>query len=328
MHRAPRFFGPTAPGDLSDARLLAIANPAIGDAQAEVEAITAPLSRAASTPCRPSLATKEDVRSRIGDYDRASLGARHIRSRQPLFSPIQRWRRATAMTAGSPPQRCSACRLDRAWLVVLSACETGKASVANGDETVGMIRGLLFAGARSFVLSRWKVDAASTSLWMRTFYTEAQTNPDGRGGTPRDPRGSRRSRLSASLFLGAVHACRPMSQSTLADEAIRRLRGRPAGDLAWSAPVLSPGSPSPLRLWASARLGSRERFSSVERFVVSCVWVSAPFSCRSAALVRAYWWCSRLRRRAPLRGLRRPVSRLGFVPAGSVGLCVSSSSLL
>jgi CHAT domain-containing protein len=69
--------------------------------------------------------------------------------------------------------------LDRARLVALSACETGKTSVATGDETVGMIRGLLFAGARAFVLSRWRVDAASTSLWMRTFYAEAQENPMG-----------------------------------------------------------------------------------------------------------------------------------------------------
>jgi CHAT domain-containing protein len=42
-----------------------------------------------------------------------------------------------------------------------------------------MIRALLFAGARSFVLSRWQVDAASTAMWMRTFHAEAQSHPVG-----------------------------------------------------------------------------------------------------------------------------------------------------
>jgi CHAT domain-containing protein len=69
--------------------------------------------------------------------------------------------------------------LDRANLVVLSACQTGIGSVGNGDELIGMSRALLFAGARSFVLSRWKVDAASTALWMQTFHAEAQRHPLG-----------------------------------------------------------------------------------------------------------------------------------------------------
>ena len=42
-----------------------------------------------------------------------------------------------------------------------------------------MSRALLFAGARSFVLSRWKVDAASTALWMQAFHAEAQRHPLG-----------------------------------------------------------------------------------------------------------------------------------------------------
>ena len=49
--------------------------------------------------------------------------------------------------------------------------------MGNGDELIGMSRALLFAGARSFVLSRWKVDAASTALWMQTFHAEAQHHP-------------------------------------------------------------------------------------------------------------------------------------------------------
>ena len=59
-------------------------------------------------------------------------------------------------------------------MVVLSACETGKAEVTRGDEVIGLTRALLYAGAASLVLSQWEVDSDSTALWMRTFYREAQ----------------------------------------------------------------------------------------------------------------------------------------------------------
>lgn len=167
------------PGGLSDARLLAIADPAMKDAQAEVEAIAALYPGRATALTGPALATKKDVRSLIGDYDLVHLSVHgKFDPQQPLFSYL-----GLAPSDGDDGRLTAAemfgLPLDRARLVVLSACETGKISVANGDETVGMIRGLLFAGARSFVLSHWRVDAASTSLWMRTFYAEAQENPMG-----------------------------------------------------------------------------------------------------------------------------------------------------
>jgi CHAT domain-containing protein len=67
--------------------------------------------------------------------------------------------------------------LDRAVLVVLSACETGRAETTHANETLGMLRALLYAGANTLVLSSWKVDARSTALWMTTFYQEAQARP-------------------------------------------------------------------------------------------------------------------------------------------------------
>ena len=36
---------------------------------------------------------------------------------------------------------------------------------------------LLYAGANNLILSSWKVDSASTALWMKTFYREAQQKP-------------------------------------------------------------------------------------------------------------------------------------------------------
>jgi CHAT domain-containing protein len=55
-------------------------------------------------------------------------------------------------------------------LVTLSACETGRATVAGGEELIGLGRGLLYAGAGALVLSLWSVADASTLRLMEGFY--------------------------------------------------------------------------------------------------------------------------------------------------------------
>jgi CHAT domain-containing protein len=60
-------------------------------------------------------------------------------------------------------------RLD-ADLVVLSACETGLGKSAQGDGLLGFAQAFLSRGARSVVLSRWKVDDTATALLMVRFY--------------------------------------------------------------------------------------------------------------------------------------------------------------
>ena len=57
-----------------------------------------------------------------------------------------------------------------AQLVVLSGCGTALGSVDGGDELVGLGRGLLYAGARSALISLWKVRDGSTTDLMRHFY--------------------------------------------------------------------------------------------------------------------------------------------------------------
>ena len=69
--------------------------------------------------------------------------------------------------------------LEQSRLVVLSACETGQAQATHANEVLGMVRALLYAGANTLVLSGWKVDTASTGLWMQTFYQEAQSRSVG-----------------------------------------------------------------------------------------------------------------------------------------------------
>ena len=55
-------------------------------------------------------------------------------------------------------------------LVTLSGCATGMNSVSDGDELLGLQRGLFCAGASSLLLSLWDVHDRSTAELMQEFY--------------------------------------------------------------------------------------------------------------------------------------------------------------
>jgi CHAT domain-containing protein len=59
-------------------------------------------------------------------------------------------------------------------LVTLSGCATGLNVVAAGDELLGLIRGLLYAGAQSLLLTLWDVNDRSTTEFMSSFYKALQ----------------------------------------------------------------------------------------------------------------------------------------------------------
>lgn len=68
-----------------------------------------------------------------------------------------------------------------AQLVVLSGCSTGLSVVMGGDETVGLVRGLLQAGAASAILSLWDVNDHSTAHFMEHFYRDLRRREPRKG---------------------------------------------------------------------------------------------------------------------------------------------------
>ncbi|MCH8314608.1 MAG: CHAT domain-containing protein [Planctomycetes bacterium] len=59
----------------------------------------------------------------------------------------------------------------RADLVTLSGCETGRNLITAGDELVGLLGGFFAAGARSALVSLWRVNDESTTNLMADFYS-------------------------------------------------------------------------------------------------------------------------------------------------------------
>ena len=60
-------------------------------------------------------------------------------------------------------------------LVVLSACDTGRGDATLGGDVVGLVRGLLAAGARNAVVSLWPVDDEATCVLMDAFAQQLRT---------------------------------------------------------------------------------------------------------------------------------------------------------
>lgn len=58
-----------------------------------------------------------------------------------------------------------------AYMVVVSACETGVSASVQGEGLIGLTRGFMNAGAQSVVVSLWRVDDEATAELMKRFYT-------------------------------------------------------------------------------------------------------------------------------------------------------------
>jgi CHAT domain-containing protein len=104
-------------------------------------------------------------------------------------------------------------------LVVLSACQTGLGTWTVGEGMLGFTQALLLKGARSVVLSRWKVDDAATALLMTRFYENLlgkrkDTRPLGRAAALAEAKAWLRtlSRAEATKRLAALVGGVPRSE--------------------------------------------------------------------------------------------------------------------
>lgn len=56
------------------------------------------------------------------------------------------------------------------YLIAMSACETGLATISVGDEVIGLSRSFIYAGASSLLSSLWKVDDLATAVMVKRLF--------------------------------------------------------------------------------------------------------------------------------------------------------------
>ncbi len=94
-----------------------------------------------------------------------------LNNSNPLFSYLE-------LGAGGVIEARSLLDMDlKASLAVLSACETGRGELLDGEGVVGLAWAMMVAGVPSVVVSQWKVDSASTTELMLAFHRELRSGP-------------------------------------------------------------------------------------------------------------------------------------------------------
>ncbi|MFD9081217.1 CHAT domain-containing protein [Streptomyces erythrochromogenes] len=155
-------------------------------------------------------------------------------------------------------------------LVVLSGCDTGVQEQRKGNELMGLTRQFLHAGARSVLVTRWRVDDVAGALLMADFYERL-----GHGSPLATALSAARHRLRTMSLEQALEHCErerrrtidPDSEHSLSHD-IARLRLR-AGDVSGALEEIdarlaeaSAGSPHRHRM---LMLRNRARYASPRR---------------------------------------------------------------
>jgi CHAT domain-containing protein len=78
-------------------------------------------------------------------------------------------------------QESALLKLDRTWLVTLSACDSGLGVGRTGEGVFGLRRGFMAAGARHILMTLWPVQDNRTVQFMEQFYAGALKSGDAAG---------------------------------------------------------------------------------------------------------------------------------------------------
>lgn len=164
---------------LGDARVVALADPELAAAPAEVQAIGA-LFPGRSRVEWAALPQEGQVADLVSGYDVVHFAVHgKFVPLEPMLSYLQL---APDGLGGGNDGRLTAAELfglplGQARLVTLSACESGRAQSTHANEQLGLARALLYAGAGALLLSQWEVDTEASAAWMRAFYAAARSRP-------------------------------------------------------------------------------------------------------------------------------------------------------
>jgi CHAT domain-containing protein/Tfp pilus assembly protein PilF len=173
-------------------RLLAFGNPAIGkqtterinsvhmderlDPLPEAERQVKELARLyGPSRCRIYIgaeAQEARVKAEAGGYGILHLAAHGIlNDKNPMYSQVVLSQPEGDTTEDGMLEAWEVMKLDlKADLVVLSACDTARGKVGNGEGMVGLAWSFFVAGVPATVASQWSVDAASTTELMVGFH--------------------------------------------------------------------------------------------------------------------------------------------------------------
>jgi CHAT domain-containing protein len=115
-------------------------------------------------------ASEETLRAHGGDARFVHIATHGLfRYDNPMFSSLQ--------LGGSRLSLFDLYQLElHAELVTLSGCGTGLNVVEGGDELLGLVRGLLYAGSQAALVTLWDVNDQSTARFMRHFYGRLPTS--------------------------------------------------------------------------------------------------------------------------------------------------------
>lgn len=199
-------------------RLLAIGNPT-GDLAAATAEAAAVARLYGQVALLEGQATEMAVRQALGQAQLLHLATHGMLSEEaPLASSL-------ALANGEVLNLYEIMGMQlKAELAVLSACDTGRGVATNGDDVLGLTRGILSAGAKGAVVSLWEVDDLSTSLLMVRFHENLRL-----GLTPAA------ALLSAQQFLREIRreaaanrfdALESAAEAETEKKAVRSLRGR------------------------------------------------------------------------------------------------------